>query len=191
VIRLPDPDVPDTLCVRVLEGPFIGKAGYVDTSLTLPVDAAMRNNPGYREPYEVRVDRFKAFIEKQQQSKAPPAGAPALQASNESDRARLIAKRRAKQSARVKAGMAREAAEAKAEAKALAETKKEYKEMLPYILENQRQMLNRQSALEANAIAAQRNNILDRALNGGGVVLGTPPPPPRVMNYPGQPLANP
>ena len=118
------------------------------------------------------------------------AATDAPKASVESDRSRLITKRQSKRSARVRAVMAREAAEAEVQAKALAEAKKEAKEMLPYQLEDQRQMFNRESRLEANMIQAQRNDILDRFLNGGGVVVGQPAPPPRIVNMPGMPLAN-
>lgn len=40
----------------------------------------------------------------------------------------------------------------------------QYERMLPALLENQRQMLNRQTAAEQNMINAERNRILDKAL---------------------------
>jgi hypothetical protein len=99
----------------------------------------------------------------------PGPAKPAQQAAAASERERLIVKRNAKKSARVRAGIKREADEARAQAAQQAKAAKEYKENLPYMLENQRQMLNRQSQLEANRIAAERNKILNRAMNGGGL----------------------
>lgn len=48
----------------------------------------------------------------------------------------------------------------------MAEQARQYRRDLPYMLENQRQMLNRQSELE-------RNEILNRYLNGTGYVPST------------------
>jgi hypothetical protein len=118
-----------------------------------------------------------------------PAAAPAAQAASESDRIRLLNKRRARKGAAYAATLRREAAEARAAALAQAQAEREYKAMLPYLLENQRQMLDRQSALEANMVQAERNAVLLRGMTG--VTYGTPSPPPRVVNLPGAPLANP
>jgi hypothetical protein len=53
-------------------------------------------------------------------------------------------------------------------------------------------VLDRQSQLEANQIAAQRNQILDQYLNGGaqGMIYGPLLQPARIVNLLGQPNAN-
>jgi hypothetical protein len=106
----------------------------------------------------------------------------------------LIAKRKFKKNVRYRTSLQKEAAEAQALAKAQADAKSEYKEALPYMVQAQGQLLNRQSQLEANQIQAQRNAILNQFLNGGGyqgIIVGPLPAPPRIVNTPGQPLTNP
>ena len=77
--------------------------------------------------------------------------------------AKLIAKRRGKKSAAYAARLDREAREAQEEAAALAEAKKEYKEMLPAMLENQRQMLQRQTDMERNQVLNRMAGAMERS----------------------------
>ena len=78
-------------------------------------------------------------------AKAGPTVPPRTEAN------KLIEKRKAKKSAAYARRLDGEAKQAVAEQKALEAARKEYKEMLPYMLEQQRQMLERQSAAERNA----------------------------------------
>ena len=65
---------------------------------------------------------------------------------------KLIAKRRARKSSAYAARLDREYREAVAAERAMELAKKEYKEMLPAMLENQRQMLQRQTDIERNQV---------------------------------------
>jgi len=60
------------------------------------------------------------------------------------------AKKKALKSARTRSGRLREAQWAKEEAEAIAKAEKDYKAALPYLLEAQRQQLDRLSAMERN-----------------------------------------
>lgn len=101
------------------------------------------------------------------------AAAPAAAASSSTtaERARLIAKRRARKGAAYAARTAREAKEDADEAKAIKEAKAEFERTLPARLEAQRQMLKRQTDLE-------RNMIMNRAVSAMEKAAG--------YSYPGQ-----
>ena len=117
----------------------------------------------------------------------PAKASPAKDDDRADANRRMVAKRRAKKSARYAATLDREYREAVAAEKAAEQAKKEYKEMLPYMLENQRQMLQRQSDRERNAAL---NRLAGAAERSTGYATTGPPPPPRVVNLPGQPLAD-
>ena len=82
---------------------------------------------------------------------ARPRATPAAAADQADANRRMVAKRKSKKSARYAATLDREYREAVAAEKAAEAAKKEYKEMLPYMLENQRQQLQRQTDRERNA----------------------------------------
>jgi hypothetical protein len=84
-------------------------------------------------------------------------------AAAESDRGRLIARRRAKKSAAYAGRLDREYREAVAAEKAAETAKREYKEMLPAMLENQRQMLQRQTDLERNQVLNRLAGAAERS----------------------------
>lgn len=87
---------------------------------------------------------------------APSAGVAGREA------AQLAARRRAKKSARYRARLddeAREAAAARAQAEA---EYREWKSLLPYALENQRQMLQRQTDRERNAVLDRMAGAMER-----------------------------
>ena len=90
------------------------------------------------------------------------AAAKASPGRDEGAAKKLIAKRRGKKSAAYAARLDREEREAQEEAAALAAAKKEYKEMLPAMLENQRQMLQRQTDLERNQVLNRMAGAMER-----------------------------
>jgi hypothetical protein len=75
----------------------------------------------------------------------------------------LIAKRKAKKTAAYARTLDREAKEAIAAARAARDYEKMYKEMLPYMLEDQRQQLERMSAAERNAALQRMAGAMERA----------------------------
>lgn len=76
--------------------------------------------------------------------------------------AALIARNRARRRAAYVARTNREAAEAQVRAAAQAKAEKQYREMLPFLLENQRQQLNRQTAIERNAALNRAVSAMER-----------------------------
>ena len=92
---------------------------------------------------------------------APRPAARVAQTADE--KARLIAKRKAKKGAAYVARVNREAAEAQAQALAAAKAQKEAKELLPYQIELNRQALNRQSDIERNAALNRAVSAMERS----------------------------
>ena len=119
---------------------------------------------------------------------APPRGArPQVRtatAAQRDQRGELIAKRRAKKNAAIVSRRRREAISATIEAQAAQARAAQAERMLPYQLEAQRQMLQRQSELERNAAYHRMAGALERLsgyytpANSGVRVL-----PPQVPPY--------
>jgi hypothetical protein len=130
----------------------------------------------------ISARRLRGFNEPDPASAALAAAPPAPAAADPpSAGSSLAAKRRAKKQAAYAARLSREAREAIAAAAAAKDYEKMYKEMLPYMLENQRQMLERMSAAERNAALQRMAGAMERA---SGYATGAPPAPPRVTNDP-------
>jgi hypothetical protein len=109
---------------------------------------------------------------------APPRRPAPAAARPPDDKSALIARRRAK---RARLNAAEAAAEYREYRAAVAAAEYEVK-MLPYRLEMQRQMLQRQSEFEANVARNRAAGALEKMANSplynDGVVRGTPPGPP-------------
>ncbi len=150
--------------ILILEGPYETKEFWTPTTALIPASELSSDIAAKLAAlsYEERLDLATAQA-------APAPRGETTDSKAASERQALAAKRRAKKIAANRARVAREATETKVQAQAEKEAKAEYEKMLPYMLENQRQMLDRQSQAEANALAAERNRILNRALNGGGL----------------------
>ena len=86
----------------------------------------------------------------------PPATRPAARRMTQAERIK------AKKSARVAAGIAREREEARAAAQQARENQALYERMLPYMLEDQRQQLDRMSAIERNRAVQQMANAVSQ-----------------------------
>lgn len=79
------------------------------------------------------------------------------------ERARLIAKRKARKSAAYAARVNREAREAADEAKAIKEAKAEFERTLPARLELRRQNLQRQATIERNVLLNRAVGAMERS----------------------------
>jgi hypothetical protein len=78
-------------------------------------------------------------------------------------KAKLIAKRKAKKSAAYAGRLDREAREAEEEAAAIKEAKAEFERTLPARLENQRQLLQRQTDMERNMVLNRMAGAMERS----------------------------
>src|SRR5262249_22635249 len=129
---------------RMLEGPYQNKELWAASSALIPTGELPADIAAKMAalPYEQRMKLIAP-----QSSPATKEQSPGAEKTL-SERQSLVAKRRAKKNAANRAMWAREATAAKAQAIAEKEAKAEYERMLPYLLENQRQMLQRQSEAE-------------------------------------------